>query len=250
METTNNKKYFNSNKSSTNKNMTTRNRSNSNSNNPIPVKATPIKVYFPDISLQTLNDILCPSKKKGDKQDKQEKHNTPSKIISCDISKYLVEEKSKVIIYSSTGIFEVVDNSLLQLYPIDVNIKEMTVNNKLRLLLDSSYMKRYQSPSYQIPYHHIITYKTIKTYKNDMNSKIKFIIEIENKYNTDAGVGVGVGAGAGAATSYVKETNFIYDFYVLITSNEITNNDSKNPELSKFAKDEILSFLSRLNLYR
>ena len=245
METTNNQKYFNSNKPSTNKNMTTRNRSHSNNNNPIPVKATPIKVYFPDISLQTLNDILCPSKKKGekqDKQDKQDKHNTPSKIISCDISKYLVEEKSKVIIYSSTGIFEVVDNSLLQLYPIDVNIKEMIVNNKLRLLLDSSYMKRYQSPSYQIPYHHIITYKTIKTYKNDMNSKIKFIIEIENKYKTDAG--------AGAATSDVKETNFIYDFYVLITSNEITNNDSKNPELSKFAKDEILSFLSRLNLYR
>ena len=219
--------------------MTTRSRSHSNNNNPIPVKATPIKVYFPDISLQTLNDILCPSKKKGEKQDK---HNTPSKIISCDISKYLVEEKSKVIIYSSTGIFEVVDNSLLQLYPIDVNIKEMIVNNKLRLLLDSSYMKRYQSPSYQIPYHHIITYKTIKTYKNDMNSKIKFIIEIENKYKTDAGVG--------AATSDVKETNFIYDFYVLITSNEITSNDSKNPELSKFAKDEILSFLSRLNLYR
>jgi hypothetical protein len=247
METTNNQKYLNSNKYSTNKNMTTRNRSHSNSNNtiPIPIKATPIKVYFPDISLQTLNDILCPSKKKG---DKQEKHNTPSKIINCDISKYLVEEKSKVIIYSSTGIFEVVDNSLLQLYPIDVNIKEMIVNNKLRLLLDSSYMKRYQSPSYQIPYHHIITYKTIKTYKNDINSKIKFIIEIENKYKTDAGVGAG--AGAGAATSYVKETNFIYDFYVLITSNEITNNDSKNPELSKFAKDEILSFLSRLNLYR
>mgnify|MGYP006186410401 CR=1 FL=1 len=242
METTNNQKYFNSNKPSTNKNMTTRSRSHSNNNNPIPVKATPIKVYFPDISLQTLNDILCPSKKKGEKQDKQDKHNTPSKIISCDISKYLVEEKSKVIIYSSTGIFEVVDNSLLQLYPIDVNIKEMIVNNKLRLLLDSSYMKRYQSPSYQIPYHHIITYKTIKTYKNDMNSKIKFIIEIENKYKTDAGVG--------AATSDVKETNFIYDFYVLITSNEITSNDSKNPELSKFAKDEILSFLSRLNLYR
>lgn len=250
METTNNQKYFNSNKSSTNKNMTTRIRSHSNSNNPIPIpiRATPIKVYFPDISLQTLNDILCPSKKKRDKQDKQDKHNTPSKIISCDISKYLVEETSKVIIYSSTGIFEVVDNGLLQLYPIDVNIKELIVNNKLRVLLDSSYMKRYQSPSYQIPYHHIITYKTIKTYKNDMNSKIKFILEIENKYKTDAGVGAG--AGAGAATSYVKETNFIYDFYVLITSNEITNNDSKNPELSKFAKDEILSFLSRLNLYR
>jgi len=241
METTNNQKYLNSNKYSTNKNITTRIRGHSNSNNPIPIpipiKATPIKVYFPDISLQTLNDILCPSKKKG---GKQYKHNTPSKIISCDISKYLVEETSKVIIYSSTGIFEVVDNGLLQLYPIDVNIKELNVNNKLRLLLDSSYMKRYQSPSYQIPYHHIITYKTIKTYKNDMNSKIKFIIEIENKYKTDAG----------AAASDVKETNFIYDFYVLITSNEITNNDSKNPELSKFAKDEILSFLSRLNLYR
>ena len=74
METTNNQKYFNSNKPSTNKNMTTRNRSHSNNNNPIPVKATPIKVYFPDISLQTLNDILCPSKKKG--RNKTNKTNT------------------------------------------------------------------------------------------------------------------------------------------------------------------------------
>ena len=239
METANKQKSFTFNKHGTAKNMT--NPSRNPSRNPIPVKAVPIKVYFPDISLQKLNDTLCPSKKRGNKHDKNATQskpntsNTPSKlnkISSCDISKYLVEESNKIIIYSSAGIFEVVNNNLLQIYPIDVGIKEMMVNNNLRLLLDSSYMKRYESPSYQIPYHHKIKYKTIKTYKNDMNSNIKFILEMEND-QVDADL---------------EES--IHDFYVLITSNEITNSDSKKPELSKFAKDEILSFLSRLNLYR
>ena len=117
-----------------------------------------------------------------------------------------------------------INNSLFQLYPIDKNVKEITINNKLELLLDASYMKRHDTPSYQIPYNHNIKYKTIKTYKNDIKSNIKFIIEMEN------------------------ET--ICDFYVLITSAEITDNENKKTELNKFVKDEVLSFLSRLNLYR
>ena len=46
------------------------------------------------------------------------------------------------------------------------------------------------------------------------------------------------------------ENESIYDFYVMITSMEVTCNENKKTELNKFVKDEILSFLSRLNLYR
>ena len=177
-------------------------------------RPTPIKIYFPSISLNKVNDIinLNPDKKIGNKSN------------TVDISKYLVDESSKIIIYSSTGIFEMLNNNLFQLYPIDKHIKEVVINNNFKLLLDGSYMKRFDTPSYQIPYHHNIKYKTIKTYKNDTKSNIKFIIEMEN------------------------ET--ICDFYVLITSAEITNNENKKTELNKFVKDEVLSFLSRLNLYR
>ena len=178
-------------------------------------RPTPIKVYFPNISINKISDIINPDKRIGNKTNKS---NT------IDISKYLVDESSKILIYSSTGIFEMVNNNLFQLYPIDKHIKELTINNNLKLLLDGSYMKRYDTPSYQIPYHHNIKYKTVRTYKNDIKSNIKFIIEMENES--------------------------IYDFYVLITSAEVTNNENKKIELNKFVKDEILSFLSRLNLYR
>ena len=67
-------------------------------------------------------------------------------------------------------------------------------------------------------------YKTIRTYKNDIKSNIKFIIEMENES--------------------------IYDFYMLITSDDVTNNENKKIELNNFVKYEALSFLSRLNLYR
>jgi hypothetical protein len=180
-------------------------------------RPTPIKIYFPSISLNKVNETinLNPDKKIGNKSNK-------SSII--DISKYLVDESSKIIIYSSTGIFEMLNNNLFQLYPIDKHIKEVVINNNLKLLLDGSYMKRFDTPSYQIPYYHNIKYKTIKTYKNDIKSNIKFIVEMENES--------------------------ICDFYVLITSAEITNNENKKTELNKFVKDEVLSFLSRLNLYR
>jgi hypothetical protein len=180
-------------------------------------RPTPIKIYFPSISLNKVNETinLNPDKKIGNKSNKSS---------TIDISKYLVDESSKIIIYSSTGIFEMLNNNLFQLYPIDKHIKEVVINNNLKLLLDGSYMKRFDTPSYQIPYYHNIKYKTIKTYKNDIKSNIKFIIEMENES--------------------------ICDFYVLITSAEITDNENKKTELNKFVKDEVLSFLSRLNLYR
>ena len=175
-------------------------------------RPTPIKVYFPNISINKISDIINSDKRIANKTNKS---NT------IDISKYLVDESSKILIYSSTGIFEMVNNNLFQLYPIDKHIKELTINNNLKLLLDGSYMKRYDTPSYQIPYHHNIKYKTVRTYKNDIKSNIKFVFEMENES--------------------------IYDFYVLITSMEVTCNENKKTELNKFVKDEILSFLSWLN---
>jgi hypothetical protein len=168
-----------------------------------------------------MNDVLNPDVNKATKATKT---NKATKANIIDISKYLVDESNKILIYSSTGIFEMINNSLFQLYPIDKNVKEITINNKLEVLLDASYMKRHDTPSYQIPYNHNIKYKTIKTYKNDIKSNIKFIIEMEN--------------------------GSIYDFYMLITSADVTNDENKKTEINKFAKDEALSFLSRLNLYR
>ena len=184
-------------------------------------RPTPVKVYFPNISINKMNDILNPNKKNGNKTRNTDKIGKPSTV---DISKYLVNESNKIIIYSCSGIFEMINNGLFQLYPVDKHIKEVTIDNNLKLLLDGSYMKRYDTPSYQIPYNHNIKYKTIRTYKNDIKSNIKFIIEMENES--------------------------IYDFYMLITSDDVTNNENKKIELNNFVKYEALSFLSRLNLYR
>jgi hypothetical protein len=208
METLHDKTHIHPNK----KHIKVDKKNNNNTERP-----TPIKIYFPSISLNKVNETINinPDKKIGNKSNKSS---------TIDISKYLVDESSKIIIYSSTGIFEMLNNSLFQLYPIDKHIKEVVINNNLKLLLDGSYMKRFDTPSYQIPYYHNIKYKTIKTYKNDIKSNIKFIVEMEDES--------------------------ICDFYVLITSAEITNNENKKTELNKFVKDEVLSFLSRLNLYR
>jgi hypothetical protein len=208
METLHDKTHIHPNK----KHIKVDKKNNNNTERP-----TPIKIYFPSISLNKVNETINinPDKKIGNKSNKSS---------TIDISKYLVDESSKIIIYSSTGIFEMLNNNLFQLYPIDKHIKEVVINNNLKLLLDGSYMKRFDTPSYQIPYYHNIKYKTIKTYKNDIKSNIKFIVEMEDES--------------------------ISDFYVLITSAEITNNENKKTELNKFVKDEVLSFLSRLNLYR
>lgn len=191
-----------------------------NTKNPLD-RPTPIKVYFPNIPIDKMNDILNPNKKAGNKTGNT---NKIGKTSTVDISKYLVNESNKIIIYSCSGIFEMINNGLFQLYPVDKHIKEVTIDNNLKLLLDGSYMKRYDTPSYQIPYNHNIKYKTIRTYKNDIKSNIKFIIEMENES--------------------------IYDFYMLITSDDVTNNENKKIELNNFVKYEALSFLSRLNLYR
>jgi hypothetical protein len=209
-----NKKYDNKDKNDKKNNKDKKDKNTSYSTD----RPMPIKVYFPTISIHKMNDILIADTKVGSTTNKTKKTNT------IDISKYLVDESNKILIYGSSGIFEMIHNNLFQLYPVDKNIKEVTVNNNLKVLLDGSYMKRYDTPSYQIPYNHNIKYKTIRTYKNDVKSNIKFVIEMENES--------------------------ICDFYMLISSADVTNNENKKIELNNFVKDEVLSFLSRLNLYR
>lgn len=183
-------------------------QSNANANTKtISIQPFMIKIYFPTISLHKIQEIL--------------KHNSK-------ISQYLVNEKSKYVIYGSTGIFEMLNDNIYQLYPIDKPVTEINISkesqNGLHILIDSSYMKRADTPSFQIPYIHNIKEKVIKTYKTDNKSNLKFIIEFEN--------------------------DIVYDFYAVITSNEISKNEKNEIEINKFVKDELLSFLSRLNLYR
>lgn len=171
----------------------------------------PVKIYFPTISLHAIREIIDQNNKLYSKSF---------------LSKYLIDEKNKIIIYGDTGIFEMLNNNLHQLYPIDLNVNELIINNNLKILIDSSYFKRSEYPSYQIPYYHIIKNRIIKTYKMNINSKLKFIIEIE------------------------KENHNICDFYMIINMNDITNNENNEIEINKFVKDEIMSFLFGLNLYR
>jgi hypothetical protein len=135
-----------------------------------------------------------------------------------------VDESNKLIIYGFSGIFEVINNNLYQLYPIDKNIKELVINDNLKILMDSSYMKKNETPSYQIPYHYTVKNKTIRVYKNDLNSRVKFVIEFENEN--------------------------VYDFYMVVNSSDINYNERKEVEINRFVKDEIMSFLLMLNLYR
>lgn len=197
--------------------MTSQSNTNTNANTKtISIQPFMIKIYFPTISLHKIQEII--------------KHNSKTSQTSqtSKISQYLVNEKSKSVIYGSTGIFEVFNDNVYQLYPIDKPVTEINISkesqNGLHILIDSSYMKRSDTPSFQIPYIHNIKEKTIKTYKIDNKSNLKFIIEFEN--------------------------DIVYDFYAVITSNEISKNEKNEIEINKFVKDELLSFLSRLNLYR
>jgi hypothetical protein len=97
METLHDKKQYNTIK----KNIKVDKKTNCIADQPIP-----IKIYFPTISLNKVNETVNPDKKIGNKSNKS---NT------VDISKYLVDESSKIIIYSSTGIFEMLNNNLFQL---------------------------------------------------------------------------------------------------------------------------------------
>jgi hypothetical protein len=96
----------------------------------------------------------------------------------------------------------------------------MKINSTvLNVLVDSSYMKRYTTPSFQIPYDYYIEKLKINTYKLTPNSNTRFVIELKD--------------------------NKIHDFYIQSIVNEINI-----VEINTFLKKDIISFLTLLNLYR
>jgi hypothetical protein len=175
----------------------------------------PIKIYFPTIS----RDII----------QKNVIDNNGRKSNVSPLSKYLVNENMKTTLYGSTGIFDIIDSNLYQLSPIDRPVKELTIattpkdnvkiNSVLNVLVDSSYMKRYTTPSFQIPYEHHIEKLKINTYKLTPTSNTRFVIELKD--------------------------NRIHDFYIQTVVSEINI-----VEINTFLKKDIISFLSLLNLYR
>ena len=178
----------------------------------------PIKIYFPTISRDILQKNLF--------DNNGRKLNTST---LSTLSKYLVNESVKTTLYGSTGIFDITDNNLYQLYPIDKPVKELTIsatlkdnvkqNYVLNVLVDSSYMKRYTTPSFQIPYEYHTEKIKINTYKLVPNSNTQFIIELKD--------------------------NKIHDFYIKTNVGE-----TNIVEINTFLKKDIISFLSLLNLYR
>jgi hypothetical protein len=181
-------------------------------------KTYPIKIYFPTIS----RDIL--QKNLFDNNGRKSNTSTLSTL-----SKYLVNENVKTTLYGSSGIFDVLDNNLYQLYPMDKPVKELIIsatlkdnvkqNYVLNVLVDSSYLKRHTTPSFQIPYEYHIEKIKINTYKLVPNSNTQFIIELKD--------------------------NKIHDFYIKTNVGE-----TNIVEINTFLKKDIISFLSLLNLYR
>ena len=184
-------------------------------------KTYPIKIYFPTISRDILQKNLF--------DNNGRKSNTSTSSTLSTLSTYLVNENVKTTLYGSTGMFDITDNNLYQLYPIDKPIKELTIsatlkdnvkqNYVLNVLVDSSYMKRYTTPSFQIPYEYHIEKIKINTYKLVPNSNTQFIIELKD--------------------------NKIHDFYIKTNVGE-----TNIVEINTFLKKDIISFLSLLNLYR
>ena len=185
----------------------------------------PIKIYFPTISRDIIQNTVF--------------DNNGRKGNTSPLLKYLVNENMKTILYGSTGIFDVVDNNLYQVLPIDRPVKELTIATKddkgssggggnkamkinsavLNVLVDSSYMKRYTTPSFQISYDYHIEKLKINTYKLTPNSNTRFVIELKD--------------------------NKIHDFYIQTIVSEINI-----VEINTFLKKDIISFLTLLNLYR
>ncbi len=188
-----------------------------------------VKIYFPSISIQVLQNILhgTPSFNKKENQNKTKKEQ-------IQLERYLCSEIPKTIIYGTTSILEIHNNELYSIYPSDKMILTSFITmssvscasstKQLQLLVDYSTMKRSQSPSYQIPYEFKVHSRLVKKYKVNPKSNTCFVIEYKD--------------------------NNIYDFYVLAKLSKPSIGLSTNRiELDNFIKEDIISFLLMLNLY-
>ena len=189
----------NGNKNSSNKNSSNKTGHNTSHNtNP----NEEVKIYFPSISIQVLQNILhgTHSLNKKENQNKTKKEQ-------IQLEKYLCSETPKTIIYGTTSILEIHNNELYSIYPSDKMVLTSFIpmssgssvsstkqlqqpqQLQLQLLIDYSTMKRSQSPSYQIPYEFKVHSRLVKKYKISPKSNTYFVIEYKD--------------------------NNIYDFYIL-----------------------------------
>jgi hypothetical protein len=195
-----------------------------------------VKIYFPSISIQILQNAL------NDTPNSSKKKNQ----VKTKIDKHLYGETQKVIIYGTTSILEILNNQPYTIYPSDKIILTSSISvvgtgaaskqqlqqaqqpqqpqQPLQLLIDYSNMKRSHTPSYQIPYEFKIHSYVVKKYKMNPMSSTSFVIEYKD--------------------------NKIYDFYVLANLSRIPLGVSTNRiEIDNFIKEDIISFLLMLNLY-
>jgi len=186
-----------------------------------------VKIYFPSISIQILQNALHDTPNSSKKQNQ----------VKIKIDKHLYGETQKVIIYGTTSILEILNNQPYTIYPSDKIILTSSISvvgasaaskqqpqQPLQLLIDYSNMKRSHTPSYQIPYEFKIHSYVVKKYKMNPMSSTSFVIEYKD--------------------------NKIYDFYVLANLSRIPLGVSTNRiEIDNFIKEDIISFLLMLNLY-
>ena len=155
-----------------------------------------MKVYFPKLTPNVINNVI--------------------KNKSSKINKYLKEETSKIFIYSDFSIIEIKENKLIELIINDILIKEEFIlykTDNIQVIYDNSEIK-YGNEMYQIPFNHVIEERIIKKYQLRDKSKNHLIVEIMN--------------------------NNIYDFYIETNERNITES----------LKEDIISFLIHLNLYK
>lgn len=207
----------------------TRNKTNNTNRN------DQVKIYFPSIPIQDLQHAFHGTPNQNKKQNQNNTQNTIQNKTQLD--KYLCGEIQKTIIYGATSILEIHNNEPYAVYPSDKMILTSCISGstsrvkqshhqpkQLQLLIDYSNMKRSQNPSYQIPYDFKLHSYLLKKYRITPTSDTCFVIE----YKDDK----------------------IYDFYVLAKVSSLPVGLSTSQiELDNFIKEDIISFLSMLNLY-
>ena len=206
-----------------------KNNSNNNQSNQI----NQVKIYFPSIPIQVLQNALHVTTNSVKKQNQNITQNKKQ------LDKYLCGESQKTTIYGNTSILEIHNNEPYAVYPLDkmiltssismpafgsgVHSKQLLQLPQLPLLVDYSSVKRSQSPSYQIPYDFKLHSCVVKKYKMDPKSNTSFVVEYKD--------------------------NKVYDFYIFTRLTRLTGLTGNRIELDNFIKEDIISFLLMLNLY-
>jgi hypothetical protein len=210
-----------------------KNSSNNNSNNSNYARNDQVKIYFPSIPIQVLQNALHVTPNSVKKQNQNITQNKKQ------LDKYLCGESQKTTIYGNTSILEIHNNEPYAVYPLDKMILTSSISMpafgsgvhskqlpQLPLLVDYSSVKRSQSPSYQIPYDFKLHSCVVKKYKMDPKSNTSFVVEYKD--------------------------NKVYDFYIftrLTRLTGLTGLTGNRIELDNFIKEDIISFLLMLNLY-